>query len=103
MIDATKAILADLIGFPTVSADSNLAMIDYLATRLSDAGARVDIMKDPTGSKANLFATLGPDMNGGIMLSGHSDVVPVTDQTWSSDPFKMQARDGRLTVAAPVI
>ncbi|WP_439140936.1 acetylornithine deacetylase [Planktotalea sp.] len=96
MINATKAILADLIGFPTVSADSNLAMIDYLATRLSDAGARVDIMKDPTGSKANLFATLGPDVDGGIVLSGHSDVVPVSDQNWSSDPFKMLEAKGHL-------
>ncbi|WP_375264879.1 acetylornithine deacetylase [Planktotalea sp.] len=96
MIDATKAILADLIGFPTVSADSNLAMIDYLATRLSDVGAQVDIMKDPTGSKANLFATLGPDIDGGIVLSGHSDVVPVSDQNWSSDPFKMLEAKGHL-------
>ena len=92
----TTDILADLISFPTVSPDSNLDMINYIANHLSRLGARVDLFPDPTGAKANLFATLGPDMNGGIMLSGHSDVVPVTDQNWSSDPFEMQARDGRL-------
>ena len=95
-LTATTDILADLISFPTVSPDSNLDMINYIAEYLNGLGARVDLFPDPTGAKANLFATLGPDIDGGIMLSGHSDVVPVTDQTWSSDPFKMQARDGRL-------
>ena len=94
-LTATTDILADLISFPTVSPDSNLDMINYIAEYLNGLGARVDLFPDPTGAKANLFATLGPDIDGGIMLSGHSDVVPVTDQTWSSDPFKMQARDGR--------
>lgn len=96
MIDQTKRILSDLIAFPTVSADSNLAMIAYLANRLEDCGAQVDVMLDESGQKANLFATLGPLGDGGIVLSGHSDVVPVTDQSWSSDPFKMVERDGRL-------
>ena len=95
-LTATTDILADLISFPTVSPDSNLDMINYIAEYLHGLGARVDLFPDTTGAKANLFATLGPDLDGGIMLSGHSDVVPVTDQTWSSDPFKMQARDGRL-------
>ena len=95
-LTATTDILADLISFPTVSPDSNLDMINYIAEYLHGLVARVELFHDPTGAKANLFATLGPDMNGRIMLSGHSDVVPVTDQTWSSDPFKMQARDGRL-------
>lgn len=96
MIDATKQILADLIAFPTVSADSNLEMIAYLADRLGDCGARVELLLDDSGQKANLFATLGPEGDGGIVLSGHSDVVPVTDQDWSSDPFTMTERDGRL-------
>ena len=96
MLSDTTDILADLIGFPTVSPDSNLDMINYIANHLSRLGARVDLFPDPTGAKANLFATLGPDMNGGIMLSGHSDVVPVTDQNWSSNPFEMQAHDCRL-------
>ena len=92
----TQALLADLVAFDTVSSASNLAMIDALANRLEDAGARVEVMRDPTGQKANLFATLGPDAPGGIVLSGHTDVVPVTDQIWASDPFAMVERDGRL-------
>lgn len=96
MIAETTEILADLIAFPTVSADSNLEMIAYLAQHLEDCGAQVEVMQDESGRKANLFATLGPMRNGGMVLSGHSDVVPVTDQVWSSDPFQMTERDGRL-------
>ncbi|MEJ6478511.1 MAG: acetylornithine deacetylase [Octadecabacter sp.] len=92
----TTDILRDLIAFPTVSVDSNLAMIVHLATLLTDAGARIEIQHDETGKKANLFATLGPEGDGGIILSGHTDVVPVTDQDWTSDPFVMDERDGAL-------
>jgi acetylornithine deacetylase len=96
MLDAAKSILSDLIAFPTISVDSNLDMIAYLADRLETVGAKIDVQHDATGQKANLFATLGPDQEGGILLSGHTDVVPVTDQDWSSDPFVMEERDGRL-------
>lgn len=96
MIEDTKRILLDLIAFPTVSADSNLDMIAYLATHLEGVGARVDVMHDETGRKANLFATLGPERDGGILLSGHTDVVPVADQNWSSDPFVLRETDDRL-------
>lgn len=96
MLETTTRILSDLIAFPTVSADSNLEMIGYLADRLDAAGATVEIMGDESGRKANLFATLGPERDGGIVLSGHSDVVPVTDQDWTSDPFTLVERDGRL-------
>ncbi len=96
VLDDTKALLADLIAHPTVSADSNIALIEHLAHALENAGAEVEIWHDDTGAKANLFATLGPKRDGGIVLSGHSDVVPVTDQDWSSDPFEMEERDGRL-------
>lgn len=96
MLSRTIDILGDLIAFPTVSADSNLAMIDYLAARLENCGAQVHLMRDPSGTKANLFATLGPQKDGGIVLSGHSDVVPVTDQNWASDPFTMTQREDRL-------
>ncbi len=92
----TCQILGDLIGFPTVSSDSNLALIDHLAGLLSDAGALVEVFRDPGGTKANLFATIGPDIDGGILLSGHSDVVPVADQDWTTDPWTMTERDGRL-------
>ncbi|WP_281857384.1 acetylornithine deacetylase [Litoreibacter halocynthiae] len=96
MIDQTKRILSDLVAFPTVSADSNLDMIAYLANQLEDCGAQVDVLTDGSGRKANLFATLGPLRDGGIVLSGHSDVVPVTDQNWATDPFKMVERDDLL-------
>lgn len=92
----TRDILGDLIAFPTVSADSNMAMIDHMANLLWDVGARVDLFHDDSGTKANLFATIGPEREGGIVLSGHSDVVPVTDQDWTHDPFAMTERDGAL-------
>ncbi len=96
MFEDTTSLLSRLIAFPTVSADSNLEIIEFLAGRLEGAGARVEIHLDPSGRKANLFATLGPDVDGGILLSGHTDVVPVADQDWSTDPFEMVERDGRL-------
>ncbi|MFV2053729.1 acetylornithine deacetylase [Aliiroseovarius sp. YM-037] len=95
-LEHTKRILNDLISFPTISSDSNLAMIDYLSARLTEAGARVEVFGDPSGTKANLFATIGPDVDGGIVLSGHTDVVPVADQDWTSDPFEMVERDQLL-------
>jgi acetylornithine deacetylase len=96
ILDDTKLLLCQLIAFPTVSTDSNIALIEFLADRLQAVGARVDILPDATGEKANLFATLGPEVDGGIMLCGHSDVVPVTDQDWTTDPFAMIERDGKL-------
>lgn len=93
-LDRVARYLADLIAFPTVSRASNLDMIDYLAAVLRDLGARVEVLADPTATKANLFATLGPDGDGGIVLSGHTDVVPVEGQAWASDPFVLTERDG---------
>lgn len=95
-LSETVALLGDLVAFPTVSELSNLDMIAYLAHRLEDAGARVDIVHDEIGHKANLFATIGPEVDGGIVLSGHSDVVPVKDQDWASDPFQMIEHNGLL-------
>ena len=95
-LEDTLAIMAELVAYPTVSSDSNLAMIAHLAGRLERAGARTEVQVDPTGTKANLLASIGPEADGGILLSGHSDVVPVTDQDWTTDPFQMTERDGRL-------
>ena len=95
-LNASIDLLRELVACPTVSADSNLDMMAILANRLEDAGARVQILSDDTGTKANMFATLGPEQEGGLVLSGHSDVVPVTDQPWTSDPFGMIERDGAL-------
>jgi len=96
MLADTTDILRDLVAFPTVSADSNRDMIAYMAERLEAAGARCTIWQDATGKKANLFATIGPNRPGGILLSGHSDVVPVTDQDWRTDPFTLTEAAGRL-------
>ena len=94
--ERARAVLGDLVAFPTVSDRSNLALIDYAETILTDCGARVRRVPDASGEKANLFATLGPDGPGGVALSGHSDVVPVEGQSWSTDPFVLTERDGRL-------
>jgi acetylornithine deacetylase len=85
-----------LIGFDTTSHGSNLALVDFVQEMLESAGARCRRSYDASGTKANLFATLGPEGDGGYVLSGHSDVVPVDGQDWSSDPFKAEIRDGRL-------
>ncbi len=95
-LERTISLLEDLVAFPTVSSDSNLALIGYVASYLQDLGADVRVYADDSGVKANLFATLGPMIDGGIVLSGHSDVVPVEDQDWSSDPFALEEREGRL-------
>jgi acetylornithine deacetylase/succinyl-diaminopimelate desuccinylase-like protein len=89
-------LVKELIGFDTTSRDSNLALIDYAQSLLEKAGAHCRRSYDATGQKANLFATLGPDGDGGFVLSGHTDVVPVDGQDWSSDPFKPEVRDGLL-------
>jgi len=86
----------DLIAFDTTSRDSNLALIDYAQALLEKAGARCRRTFDATGQKANLFATFGPDTDGGFVLSGHTDVVPVDGQDWSSDPFRPEVREGKL-------
>ncbi|SLN75567.1 acetylornithine deacetylase [Oceanibacterium hippocampi] len=89
-------ILERLVGFNTVSSESNMALIDWSADFLSGAGARVSVLRAPDQPKANLFATLGPDETGGIMLSGHTDVVPADTGEWTSDPFRLVRRDDRL-------
>lgn len=95
-LDTVKACLADLIGIATVSRDSNLKLIDYIEARLSALGAVCERTVDPSGTKANLHAVLGPQVDGGVVLSGHTDVVPVDGQDWSTDPFVMTESEGRL-------
>ncbi|MHA6346193.1 acetylornithine deacetylase [Roseivivax sp. CAU 1761] len=92
LLGRTEAILAELIAYPTISSEPNLAMIEHMAGRLEHAGARVEIHRDASGAKANLWATIGPEIGGGVLLSGHSDVVPVKDQDWSTDPFRLTER-----------
>ena len=91
----TIEIMDKLIGFPTISSESNLDCIDWIGGYLKSFGARCEITSETKG-KANIFATLGPDTDGGIILSGHTDVVPVEGQNWSTDPFKMKRENNAL-------
>jgi len=93
---STLDLAKTLIGFDTTSRGSNLALIDYAQDLLESSGARCRRTFDATGRKANLLATFGPQGDGGYVLSGHTDVVPVDGQDWSSDPFKAEVRDGKL-------
>jgi acetylornithine deacetylase len=93
-----EAMLARLVAFDTTSAKSNLALIDFAADWLDGFGIASTRIFDADGTKANLFASVGPAGDGGVALSGHTDVVPVTGQRWASDPFVLRRDDttGRL-------
>ncbi|WP_428925793.1 acetylornithine deacetylase [Marinibacterium sp. SX1] len=88
-------ILGRLIGFPTLSRQSNLDLLDYVEGLLAPAGARLERFVSDDGTRANLLASIGPEGSGGVLLSGHCDVVPVEGQAWSRDPFTLHAEDGR--------
>lgn len=90
------AILSDLIAIDTTSRESNLALIDYVEDRLAPLGVTGRRVGNADGSKANYYATLGPVVEGGVVLSGHSDVVPVDGQPWTSDPWVLTQRGDRL-------
>jgi acetylornithine deacetylase len=92
----SEQILERLISFPTVSRDSNLALIEYVRDFLASCGVRAKLYGDESGRKANLYAIIGPRDRGGVLLSGHTDVVPVDGQRWTSDPFSLVERGGRL-------
>jgi len=92
----TQGILRDLIAFPTISADPNRALIDYCADLLKNIGADVTIIEDETEKKANLYATIGPSGVPGVLLSGHTDVVPIEGQSWNVPPFEMTEADGKF-------
>ncbi|ETX29257.1 acetylornithine deacetylase [Roseivivax isoporae] len=91
-----RDILARLIAFPTVSRDSNLDLVDWVEDYLSGHGITCHRHWNDTRDKAALFAHVGPEVEGGLVLSGHTDVVPVDGQPWTSDPFTLTERDGRL-------
>ena len=97
MEDLTPRQLLDrLVSFPTVSRDSNLDLVDWLEAYLAGHGITAHRHWNEDRSKAALFAHVGPWVEGGVVLSGHSDVVPVDGQDWSSDPWLVTERDGRL-------
>ncbi len=90
------AMIGKLVAFPTVSRDSNLELIDFVRETLRDLDAEVRLTFDDDRRKANLFATVGPRSRNGLVLSGHTDVVPVEGQAWDTDPFTVAEKDGRL-------
>jgi len=93
---SARAILERLVAFPTVSRDSNLPLIDWVERYLASHGIAAHRQWHPDGTKAALFAHVGPWEEGGVVLSGHTDVVPVEGQNWTSDPWCVTERDGRL-------
>ena len=95
-LNRTIDLLAELVGFDTVSATSNLDLIDHVVEYLGRFGVSAQLSNDDLGEKANLFATIGPEIDGGIVLSGHTDVVPAAGQDWQTPPFRMTRRNGRL-------
>ena len=95
-LDKTILILEDLVAYPSISSESNLDIINYLANKLESCGAKVDVMTSEKGNQANLFATIGPEIDGGIVFSGHTDVVPAKELNWNSDPFQLTNKDNVL-------
>ncbi len=85
-----------LIGFDTVSRNSNLAMAEFLSETLQQLGMKAELIASPKGTHADVFGTLGPLDRGGLMLAGHMDVVPVEGQAWDSDPFRLTERSGKF-------
>jgi acetylornithine deacetylase len=93
---SVRELLAKLVAFDTTSAKSNLELIAFVESYLAGYGLGSTLTPSEDGKKASLFATIGPVGKGGIGLSAHSDCVPIEGQTWASDPFKLELRDGKL-------
>jgi acetylornithine deacetylase len=95
-LDATLDMLERLISFATESAKSNLGLVAFVEDYLKSLGVAYVKIPNAAGDKAALFASVGPNRDGGIVLSGHTDVVPVEGQTWTSDPFKLRRDADRV-------
>jgi len=91
-----RQLLEKLVSFPTVSRDSNLDLVDWVEDYLAGFGARAHRVYNHDGTQASLYSNVGPEVEGGVILSGHADVVPVDGQAWDTDPFKVVEKDGRL-------
>ena len=89
-------ILKSLVGFDTTSSKSNLDLIEFIESYLNNHKIKSTLVYDSSGKKANLFATIGSGNEGGIMLSGHTDIVPITGQTWTDDPFHLTQKENKL-------
>ena len=92
----SRQLIDKLVSFETVSSNSNLALIQFVESYLKDHGVSSRLVHNDDGEKANLYATVGPIVEGGVVLSGHTDVVPVKGQSWESNPFHVREKNGRL-------
>ena len=92
----SREVLEKLVSFPTVSRDSNLDLVDWVQDFLADNGVASHRMLNEDGQKAAVYAHVGPDAPGGVVLSGHTDVVPVDGQAWVTDPWVVTEKDGKL-------
>jgi acetylornithine deacetylase len=94
---AARAVLRQLVAFDTTSRNANLDLIGFVQNYLATHGIGCTLIPNPEGTKANLLASIGPAVPGGIVLSGHTDVVPIDGQAWDTDPFALtESPDGRL-------
>src|SRR3972149_6201711 len=93
---SSKEMLARLVSFDTTSHKSNLDLIHWVQNYLGGYGVKSDLLHDAAKNKASLHAVVGPEYRPGVVLSGHTDVVPVEGQAWDGDPFKLRERDGLL-------
>lgn len=93
---SSREMLARLVAFPSVSTSSNLDIINFCRDWLNSHGVESTLVMSPEGNKANLYATIGPQVEGGIVFSGHTDVVPVEGQNWTTDPWALTEKNGRL-------
>lgn len=101
-VPSSLELLTELIQFPTISADSNLALMHHVRDFLAQYGIRSELVLSDDGKKANLFATVGPENVPGVILSGHTDVVPVQGQPWTGDPFVLRVMDGKAVARGVV-
>lgn len=95
-LESAIDLLAKLVAFDTESSKSNLPLIDFVESYLREQGVAFVRAPNAAGDKAALFVTIGPDAPGGVLLSGHTDVVPVQGQAWSADPFILRRDASRL-------
>ena len=93
---SSREMLEKLVSFPTVSSESNLDLVDWVEDYLAGHGIKSHRVYNEDSSKANLYANVGPEVEGGVVLSGHTDVVPVEGQDWVTDPFSVVEKDGKL-------
>ncbi len=95
-LDNTVTILERLVSFDSISGRPTHGIVGYITDYLSGHGIEATLSYDPAGERANVFATIGPEVDGGVVFNGHTDVVPVTGQQWSSDPFILTRKGDRL-------